>query len=559
MRCTRRTGLTAGLLAALALGAALPMAAQEKQQQQEGDFPVGAPNAARHHGNASRSFNRIVKPSAINLPSGYQVEAIATGLNFPTDITFGPNGEMYVSEAGGHFYGTDPSVAPPPQIVQIMPDGSKRVIYDNAVPFEAIRNAETYEEIPEGLIGPIEAVTYNERNGLLYIAHRTRVSVLNPQTGEFKTIIDNLPAWGIFHNTKVIFDRDGKMVFGVSSQGNAGPVDFAIMKVISFYNKPLQHEIPCEDVTLTGKDFKVHNGFTPQEGDSAMTGVFVPFGVQTEPGQTIQGQLKCNSAMYRANPDGTGLERIAWGIRNAFHQQFSPSGRLIVTQNSGNAIPPRRIFDDWETIYEVKEGAWYGWPDYYSSVPITDPRFSAPEDPNYKGPKGPNEFVLTEETRRRLLKGAMTPPQPLVRIQPHAGAQGFVFAKREWGMDPENEILLANFGTVQTFSTKGPTPPGFQVTRVNLRTGETTPFMWNKSGRPASASKGNDPQGGGLERPLRPSWGPDGAFYLVDFGVFDTFPKEKTSYGSTGVIWRVTRTGDAPMQRERIPVRKGGR
>lgn len=503
-----------------------------------------------------RTFDRKVNPAAINVPPGYQIEAFATDLVFPTDIMFGANGEMYVSEVGGHFYGTDPKKAPQPRILQILSDGTKKVIYDNAVPFEAIRNAKSYEEIPEGLIGPIEGVTFNPRNGLLYIAHRTRVSTLDPRTGEFRTIVDHLPAWGIFHNTKVIFDRDGEMVFGVSAQGNAGIVDFAIMKVISFYDKPLQHEIPCEDVTLTGKDYPVANEFTPEKGDSALTGAFVPFGTQTEPGQTIEGQLICNSALYRANPDGTDLQRIAWGMRNAFHQQFSPSGRLIVTNNSGNAIPPRRIFDDWETIYEIKEGAWYGWPDYYSSVPVTDPRFSAPEDPNYKGPKGPNEFVLTEETRMRLLKGAATPPSPLVRLTPHVAAQGFVFGRREWGMDPENEILLAEFGTVQTFSTKGPNPPGFKVSRVDLRTGETEPFIWNKSGRPASASKGNDPQGGGLERPLRPSWGPDGALYLADFGVFDTYPKKKTSFANTGVIWKVTRASSAPAQPEMM--RKDG-
>jgi glucose/arabinose dehydrogenase len=564
MRRTRRTGLTAGLVAALALGAALPIMAQEKQKQQEGDFPVGPPggrqNVARHHGDTSQPIDREVNPSAINLPPGYRIEAVATGLNFPTDITFGRNGEMYVSEAGGHFYGTDPAAAPPPRILQIMPDGSKRVVYDNAVSIEAIRAARTYEEIPEGLFGPMEGITYNPNNGLIYIAHRTRYSTLNPQTGEFRTILDNLPAWGIFHNTKPAIDpRTGQIVFSVSSQGNAGPVDFAIMKNIAFYNKPDRHEIPCEDVTLTGKNFPVHNGFTPQEGDSAMTGAFVPFGVTTQPGQTIQGQLICNSAVYRMDPDGRNLQLIAWGVRNPFHHAHSPAGRLIMTNNSGNAIPPRRIFDDWETIYEIKEGEWYGWPDYYSSVPITDPRFSKPEDPDYKGKPKPHEFLLTEETRSRLLKGRERPPEPLVRLEPHAAAQGFVFGRSDWGMDPENEIILAEFGTVQKFTTKGPNPPGYRVTRVNLRTGDVTPFISNKSGRPASASKGTGDQSGGLERPLRMAWGPDGALYLVDFGVFDTYPKEKTSYGSTGVIWRVTRTGDAPMRRERIPVRKGGR
>jgi glucose/arabinose dehydrogenase len=557
MRLNPRYWLAAGPTIALALGVTLPLAAQEEEAE---DFPVGRPT---HHGEVV-PFDRKIDPSAIKLPPGYKVEVFATGLTFPTDITFGPNGEAYVSEAGGHFYGTDPSEAPPPRILQIMPDGTKRVVYDNAVSVEAIRNAQTAKEIPEGLIGPMEGITYNPRNGLIYVAHRTRYSTLNPQTGEFRTIIGDLPAWGIFHNTKVIFDGDGKMVFGISSQGNAGPVDFAIMKVASFFNKPMAREVPCEDVTLTGQNYKVHNGFTPEKGDSAKTGVYVPYGTETTAGQTVEGQFWCNSAFYRVDPDGTNAKRIAWGIRNAFHYEFSSDGRLIATNNSCNPIPGRPVYDDWETVYEVKEGLWYGWPDYCSGLPITDQRFSKPNDPQFKGKPFPHKFALNEETRQRLLKGQPRPPQPLVKLTPHAATQGFKFGRASFGI-PENEILVAEYGAVIPYMVAGKQEmPGFQVSRVNLETGKRTPFMHNKSGKPASAAPGQPaPQGGGLERPIRMEYGPDGALYLVDFGVFDVHPKpkdkpKKVSYNNTGVIWKVTYTGDQ-MQRERTSVRKGGR
>ena len=499
-----------------------------------------------------KAIERKVDPSAINVPPGYKVEVFARGLNFPTDITFTENGEAYVSEAGGHFYGTDPSKAPPSRILKVMPDGSTQVVLDNTVPYTAIQQAKTYEEIPSGLIGPIEAVTANPNNGLLYIAHRSRYSTFNPETGEFKTIIDKLPAWGIFHNTKVQFDKDGKMVFGISAQGNSGPVDFAIMKVASFFNRPGVREVCCEDVTLTGEDYWVDNGFTKEKGDQELTGVFVPYGEKTEMGQTIPGEFWCNSALYRANADGSEPERLAWGIRNAFHQEFGPDGRLYFSNNSGNPIPGRPVYDDWETIYVLEEGAWYGWPDYYSGVPITDKRFKKPEDPQFKDKKMPmdvisHEFALTEETRQRLLKGAETPPQPLVKITPHAAAQGFVFAPKEWGFD-EQEVLLAEFGAVIPYEVAKDDLAGFQVSRVNLETGKREPFMWNKSGKPASASPGQPaPQGQGLERPLRLEVGPDGAVYVVDFGVFDVSPKPKgkptkMSFANSGVIWKITRT-----------------
>lgn len=97
------------------------------------------------------------------------------------------------------------------------------------------------------------------------------------------------------------------------------------------------------------------------------------------------------------------------------------------------------------------------------------------------------------------------------------------------------------------FEVAGQEVMGFQVSRIDLESGERQQFMYNVSGKPASASAGQpDPQGAGLERPLRLEFGPDAALYVVDFGVFDVSPKPKDkptkmSYSGTGVIWKVTR------------------
>jgi glucose/arabinose dehydrogenase len=489
----------------------------------------------------ARMKKRRIDAADIQVPPGYKVEAVATDLSYPSDITFGDNGEIYISETGPNTYGVNPLKAPPARILQLMPDGSTKVIYDNNVPADAIKQASSSTQMPEGLIGPIEGITWNK--GKLYVAHRTRYSTLDPKTGEFRTFINGLPAWGIFHNTKIIFGPDQKMYFGISSQGNAGVVDKAMMKVIVPYNKYDKHEVPCDDMTLTGKNFPVK---IPEKADDKdpfgeadegkefkVTGAFVPLGTATKPGQKVKGEFICNGALYRANPDGSNIERLATGIRNAFGYNFSPDGRFIFTNNSGNAIPPRRIHNDWETIYELVPGAWYGWPDYYSGVPVTDPRFADAEDS--KKPPQPHVFILDESTRKRLLKGRDKPVQPLVRLKPHVAAQGFTFGKKSFGI-PEGEILLAEFGTVQKFLAQE--APGHRISRVNLKTGQATDFMVNKSGKPASATGG-----GGLERPLRAHFGPDGALYVVDWGEFNVHPPMKNAHPTTGVIWKVTRTG----------------
>lgn len=137
--------------------------------------------------------------------------------------------------------------------------------------------------------------------------------------------------------------------------------------------------------------------------------------------------------------------------------------------------------------------------------------------------------------------------EPLVKLFTHSTAQGFTFAPKGWDFD-DNEILLTEFGSVVPYEVKAEKLDGFQVSRVNLKTGKRESFIRNKSGRPASATSGQPaPQGQGLERPLRVEVGPNGALYIVDFGVFDVAPKPKDKptkmfFASSGVIWKVIRT-----------------
>lgn len=490
--------------------------------------PTPTPEASPQAG--QRQFN----PADIQVPQGFAVEVFATGLNYPADITFSDTGEIYVAEAGEHTYGTTPEESPPPRIVQIMPDGSTQVVYDQVVSMEEIRNNESSADMPEGLIPPITGVTWHD--GQLYVTHRTRVSTLDPNTGEFRTIINGLPSWGFFHNYKVIFGPDDMMYFFLSSQGNAGPIDEHWMKVIQIFNKRQAHEIPCADVTLTGQNFPVpvEDPSTPNVRDTQLTGVFVPLGEVTEEGQTIPGQIPCNTAFFRANPDGTGLELVAWGFRSNFGYRFSPDGqRLVTTQNSGNPIPPREIHNDYEPIYEVVADEWYGRPDYYSSIPITDELFNMP--------LVPRNFVLTEETHRQLLQGQEQPRQPLAVLQPHSAAEGMVFGRQEFGI-PENNILVAELGTIVIHMDS---LPGFRVQRVDLDTGQVSDFLVNRNEKPASATGG-----GGLERPIQLEWGPDGSLYVVDFGVINLTPQGMQAQANTGAIWRVSRTNEEVVLEE---------
>ncbi len=538
---------------------------------------------------------REASPLEVLAPPGYRVELFATSLHFPSDITFSDEGDAYIAESGFHGFSNDPLRSPPPQIIQIRPDRTRSVVYERTVSTDDIRNARTVDQVPEGIIPPIMGITWHK--GKIYIAHRGRYSVLDPEDPDprtkFKTIINGLPCWGPSINGKPIFDRDGKMVFFVPTQSNTGIVDEDMCQHVLIYNKLQAHDIPGEDVVLTGASFSVpldraNRGepfmYAPDElvaidlqrpfmppipythinnlvapGENARTGAYLPLWTESRAGQVIKGQKICNGAFFRCNPDGSDLQRIAWGFHTSGGYRVAPDGRLYCTEAGVGPSRPRGFWFDSASIKEVVAGDWYGWPDFFGGLPVTDARF-------HEGGDRPR-FLLTEDTHRRLLKGQDRPRPPLVRLPPHSAPQGMVFGRPEFGLDAR-EVLVAEMGSIEPFF-KGdqlvwtaadreeryfiqqhmPTNippdaelhwPGFKVQRINLDTGERANFLVNELPGPSTAWRGR-----GLERPLQLEWGPDGALYVVDIGTITVRQQEKdwtmNAHVGTGVIWRILR------------------
>ena len=490
---------------------------------------------------------RQLNPNDVALPEGMQIEAVASDLSYPVDVTFDEQGNTYIAEAGGHTYGTMPDSAPGARILQLLSDGTTKVLYDKVLALDVIKGKASSADMEEGLIPPLTGVTYHE--GKLYISHRSRYSTYDLASGEFKTIINGLPSWGEFLNAKPIFKGD-KMYFFLSTQGNTGVIEKHWIGVIDEFNKPAAHEVPGEDIVLTGQNYWVPSDKVKiVDADSVETGVYVKLGEKTKSGQVVKGEKICNGAFFSCNPDGSDIRRIAWGLRSSFGYRFSPEGKLISTMNSANPMPPRGLYFDYEPVYEIVQDEWYGWPDFYSGIPITDARFGAKESDR--------KFVLTEATHRKLLRGKDQPRQPVARLPVHSAAEGMVFGNSDFGV-PAQDILVAEFGVIIPFF-KGPefhpklpkgvpqekdAPqgvkynwPGFRVQQVNLSSGEAKDFIYNKNGLPASARNT-----GGLERPIQMEWGKDGALYIVDFGVVEFDDSGMNAHPSTGVLWKVSKT-----------------
>ena len=252
------------------------------------------------------------------------------------------------------------------------------------------------------------------------------------------------------------------------------------------------------------------------------------FGTETNPGQVIPGNVKASGTIHRCNPDGSDLELVAWGLRNPYGLAFAADGRLYATEHGMDNRSKRHIVGDFDDLYEIEEGRWYGWPDFASGIRLDDPAWG-------EGGQG-REPVLAEFPDPE-------PPKPVVSFKPHAAANGVAISPGgAFGF--EGQAFVALFGDLAPITTpRLATPVGFRVVRVHLELREIVDFAVNRIQGPASKLPHD-----GFERPSHCAFGPDGALYVTDFGEIDIAPEKagiRVQAGS-GSLWRIRRDPSEP-------------
>lgn len=112
---------------------------------------------------------------------------------------------------------------------------------------------------------------------------------------------------------------------------------------------------------------------------------------------------------------------------------------------------------------------------------------------------------------------------------------------------------MACFGDLAPITTikRATVPSGFKVMRVNTETGETFDFAVNRMTGPASKLPHD-----GFERPSHCQFGPDGALYIVDFGIIHITPERSAirQQVGTGALWRIRRAGERRSDVPRKPI-----
>lgn len=441
---------------------------------------------------------RSIRPADIVLPGGYRIAAVASGLNFPTALTFDEKGVPYVIEAG-YSYG---EVFTTPRLLRVS-DGKTEIVA------EGEQN------------GPWTGVTCHEGN--FYIAEGGqqeggKILKITP-AGKITSVVSGLPGMGD-HHTNGPLVHEGYIYFATGSVTNSGVVGIDNAAFGWLKRHPELHDIPCADIVLTGENFETEP-LPEGKGNKAVTGAFLPFGTGSTAGQVIKGKLPCSGAILRVPLSGGEMELVAWGLRNPYGMAVSPEGKMYVTENAADSRGSRPLWGAGDVLWEIVPGSWYGWPDYAEGKPV-----------HYFKPPG------AAAAKPLLQRRPGEIPEPVAVLAVHSSSNGIDFSPGG-SFGYKGRAFIAQFGDMAPNVGKVLSPVGFKVVQVDVGSGTTEDFAVNsgRKGGPASRLRS-----GGLERPVSVKFDPSGDhLYIVDFGILrmseDGSP---VPVEHTGVIWKIS-------------------
>jgi glucose/arabinose dehydrogenase len=517
----------------------------------------------------------------IVVPSGFQVSVFAKGLNFPTAVAFRGDGgrfEVFVLESGhglpsrcndetspivgGELSATNPFTPdilvfdqsgnrirgplakPTKSGVGLQPHGPAiDIAFENG--FEGGRLFATDSN------QAIRAPATNAQN------NSSRIVIVNPETGAVTPFISGLPTGD--HPAEQITFKDGWIYWSQGSTTNSG--------VVGRDNGggANQHDIPCQDITLSGHVFDSGGGVT--------TSGYSNFGTHRTSVKAFDGATGkgiCDGSILRAkvnatNPKST-VEPFSWGYRNPYGIRFAPDnhalkGGLFVTENGEDergARPTNNAPDRLQLAQQNRDGSpdYHGWPDRFGFLDSTQAVFNpvgGPGDDNAAAAAGkPVQPVLAFPPQPITAPLALEPADvaivgvdfvpdsfvhgPVKRGAALAGREGdFGFSKSNGTPEEGHDIQLINFSA-----------PGAPLQLQLQRFAHNTTFEQAFVGKIR-----------GINRPVDLKFGPDDCAYLVDYGAVRDFgqsdPDSKFTNPAdapllqipgTGVIWKICRIGE---------------
>jgi len=536
----------------------------------------------------------------IVVPEGYKVEVFARDLNFPTGIAFRGNKrnfQVFVLESGTGLPGRcnnnqtvgsgvfDPDNPFTPGIV-VLDKFGHRIAGQIGKPEPGNDGFQ-----PDGpAIGL--AFEFGFQGGRLFASdsnqgvrgapgqgnNTSRIVTVGLRNGRVNPFIVGLPTGDhpteqvVVHGEWIYWSQGSATNSGVTGHDNGAGGN--------------QHEIPCQDITLSNNLFPPNPGSDghQQSGYSnhnvRRPGAVVPaFESATGPGICTGAILR---AKVNADDPKSTIEPFSWGYRNPFGIRFAPQnhalkGHLMVTENGEDERGSRPTNNAPDRLHVAKQNPdgspdFHGWPDRFGFLNSTQAVF------NPVG--GPGDDNADQDVGRPVRPILAFPPQAItapIALEPaDVAAVGLDFAPNSFahGIVKRGAALIGREGDFGFSKANGIPEEGHDIELVNFsRPGQPLTLQMSRfafncpepdqivvPGRAPQCVSATDQafasQLRGINRPIGVMFGPDGALYLVDYGAVRDFgqsnPLTKFTVADdaplvqipgTGVIWRISRIG----------------
>src|SRR5438094_1526797 len=515
----------------------------------------------------------------IVVPQGFEVSVFAKGLNSPTAVAFrGDAGrfEVFVLESGhglpsrcndetssvvgGQFSVTNPFT---PDILVF--DESGRLIRGPlAKPTASGGGLQAhgpaidiaFEKGFEG--GRLFATDSNQAIRAVGAQNNSSgIVTVNPETGKVSPFIAGLPTGD--HPAEQITFKDGWIYWSQGSTTNSG--------VVGRDNGggANQHDIPCQDITLSGHLFDSGGGVT--------TSGYSDFGTHRTTVKAFDGATGkgiCDGAILRAkvnaaNPKST-IEPFSWGYRNPYGIRFAPDdhalkGGLFVTENGEDergARPTNNSPDRLQLAQQNPDGSpdYHGWPDRFGFLDSTQAVFNP-----VGGPGDDNPAAVVGKPVQPVLA---FPPQPItapLALEPaDVAIVGLDFVPNSFVHGPvkRGAALAGREGDFGFSKSNGTPEEGHDIQLINFsRPGEPLQLQLQRFAYNSTFEQAFVGQIHGINRPVDLKFGPDECAYLVDYGAVRDFgqsdPDSKFKVDGdgpllqipgTGVVWKICRVGE---------------
>ncbi|MDR3596411.1 hypothetical protein [Clostridium sp.] len=196
-------------------------------------------------------------------------------------------------------------------------------------------------------------------NNKLFFISKSDLYSYDINTKALKSILENIPCEGKYIDRNLII-KDSKLLLSIGSATNSGVVSYDS-------NYPLD-KIPYDrssiDIILNGFNY-----------GKKKTGAFMPYGNSSEEGQKIKAQDLANACVVEINLNNNKISLFASGIRNIKGWDIDDKGDLIGIVGGMENVGERPVVRDFDYLYKIDKGKWYGWPDFSGGDPINSPRF----------------------------------------------------------------------------------------------------------------------------------------------------------------------------------------